>query len=108
MLTVGIKEIKNNPSIITKGVEDRDEYLFISKRGKPVAVAMSLENEVFDYGFKKWILIKAYKKGDLSLGQLSKALGQSYQDTMQMLSLLGIDVIDYNLDDDLETIEKFL
>jgi len=26
MLTVGIKEIKNNPSIITKGVEDKDEY----------------------------------------------------------------------------------
>ena len=108
MLTVGIKEIKNNPSIITKGVEDKDDYLFISKRGKPIAVAMSLDNEVFDYGFKKWILIKAYKKGDLSLGQLSKALNLSYIDTMKMLGTLGIDVIDYDLSDDLETIEKLL
>jgi predicted HTH domain antitoxin len=108
MLSVGIKEIKNNPSIITKGVEDKDNYLFISKRGKPIAVAMSLDNEIFDYGFKKWILIKAYKKGDLSLGQLAKALELSYIDTMQMLSTLGIDVIDYNLDDDLEAIEKLL
>jgi hypothetical protein len=66
MLSVGIKEIKNNPSIITKGVENNDEYLFISKRGKPIAVALSLNNEVFDYGFRKWVLIKAYKKGDLS------------------------------------------
>ena len=108
MLTAGIKEIKNNPSILTKGVEDSNEYLFISKRGKPIAVAMSLDNEVFDYGFKKWVLIKAYKKGDLSLGQLSKALGQSYQDTMQMLGLLGVDVIDYDLKDDMSTIEKLL
>lgn len=108
MLTIGIKELKNNPSILTKGVEDRDEYLFISKRGKPIAVAMSLDNEVFDHGFKKWVLIKAYKKGDLSLGQLSKALEQSYSDTMQMLGALGIAVIDYDLDDDMSTIEKLL
>ena len=108
MLTVGIKELKDNPSILTKGVEDRDEYLFISKRGKPIAVAMSLDNEVFDHGFKKWVLIKAYKKGDLSLGQLSKALEQSYSDTMQMLGALGIAVIDYDLDDDMSTIEKLL
>ena len=108
MLTIGIKEIKNNPSIITKGVEDRDNYLFISKRGKPIAVAMSLDNEVFEYGFKKWVLIKAYKKGDLSLGQLSKALNLSYLDTMKMLGVLGIAVIDYDLADEIETIEKFL
>jgi len=108
MLTIGIKELKNNPSILTKGVEDRDEYLFISKRGKPIAVAMSLDNEVFDHGFKKWVLIKAYKKGDLSLGQLSKALEQSYSDTMEMLGVLGVAVIDYDLDDELSTIEKLL
>jgi len=108
MLSIGIKEIKNNPSVITKGVEDKDNYLFISKRGKPIAVAMSLDNEIFDYGFKKWILIKAYKKGDLSLGQLAKALDLSYIDTMQMLGTLGIAVIDYDLDDDLEAIKKIL
>ena len=108
MLTIGIKEIKNNPSIISKGVENRDDYLFISKRGKPIAVAMSLDNEVFDYGFKKWVLLKAYKKGDLSLGQLSKALNLSYVDTMTMLGTLGFSVIDYDLEDDMSTIEKLL
>jgi len=106
MVTAGIKEIKTNPSIITKAVENSDEYLFISKRGKPIAVALSLDNKVFDHGFKKWILIQAYQKGDLSLGQLSKALNQSYTQTMEMLSLLNIDVIDYDLDDELQTLEK--
>ena len=108
MITAGIKEIKTNPSIITKAVENSDEYLFISKRGKPIAVALSLDNEIFNHGFKKWILIKAYKKGDLSLGQLAKVLGQPYMQTMEMLSTLNIDVIDYDLEDDLETIEKLL
>jgi len=108
MITVGIKELKNNPSILTKGVEDKNEYMFISKRGKPIALAMSLDNEVFEHGFKKWVLIKAYKKGDLSLGQLSKALEQTYQDTMMMLGALSIAVIDYELEDDLTTIERLL
>ena len=108
MLTAGIKEIQNNPSILTKGVADSEEYLFISKRGKPIAVAMSLENEIFDYGFRKWILISAYKKSDLSLGQLARALEQSQQETMQMLGVLGVDVIDYDLEDDLVTIEKLI
>jgi len=108
MLTAGIKEIKNNPSIITKLVENSDEYLFISKRGKPIAVALSLDNDIFDHGFKKWILIQAYKKGDLSLGQLSKALDQSYAKTMEMLSLLSIDVIDYDLEDDMQSINKLI
>jgi len=53
MISIGIKEIKNNPSLITKGVASEDEYIFISKRGKPIAMAISLENEIFDYGFKK-------------------------------------------------------
>ena len=44
---------------------------------------MSLDSEVFEYGFKKWILIKAYKKGDLSLGQLSKSLNISYLETIE-------------------------
>ena len=104
MVTIGLKELKNNPSILAKGVEDKDEYLFISKRGKPIALAMGLDNEVFEHGFKKWVLIKAYEKGDLSLGQLSKSLNKSYLDTMQMLSVLGIAVLDY----DMATIEKLL
>jgi len=106
MVTAGIKEIKINPSLITKALEDKDEYLFISKRGKPVAVALSLDNNIFDFGFKKWILIKAYKKGDLTLGQLSKSLKQSRMETVKMLSLLDIDVIDYDLDDDMQAIQK--
>ena len=42
------------------------------------------------------------------MGQLSKSLEQSYQDTMQMLGVLGVAVIDYDLEDDMLTIEKLL
>jgi len=105
MRTVGIKEIKSNPGIIAKTIE-KNEYLMISKRGKPIAVATSLDDDVFDHGLKNWLLIKAFKEGSLSLAQLSKALDKSYSETTDLLGLLKIPVLDYDLKDDLQTIES--
>lgn len=107
MQTVGIKEIKRNPGIISKTMEDH-QYLLISKRGKPIAVATSLDDEVFDLGLKKWILVKAFENGSLSLGQLSTALNKSYSETLKLLEILNIPALDYSLDDELETIEELL
>ena len=106
MVAVGIKEIKINPSVISKSINNSDEYIFISKRGKPIAVAMSLENEIFDFGLKSWVMIQAFKNGDLSLGQLSKALGKSYTETMELLGLLKIPLFDYDIESDLATLEE--
>ncbi|MCK5810630.1 MAG: type II toxin-antitoxin system Phd/YefM family antitoxin, partial [Cocleimonas sp.] len=107
MKSVGIKEIKTNPGIISKTIEDH-QYLLISKRGKPIAVATSLDDEVFDMGLKKWILLQAFKNGSLSLGQLSKALNQSYSKTLKLLELLKIPALDYDLEDELDTINGLL
>lgn len=107
MQSIGIKEIKSNPGIIAKTLEDH-QYLMISKRGKPIAVATSLDDEVFEHGLKKWLLIKAFKEGSLSLGQLSKALDKNYAETAELLSVLKIPVVDYDLKDDLPFIDKYL
>jgi len=107
MQSVGIKEIKSNPGIISKTVE-ADELLFISKRGKPIAVATALDDAVFEHGLKKWILIKAFEKGDLSLGQLAKSLNQSYSQTIDLLNTLKIPLLDYPLEDELKTVENLL
>lgn len=100
MHTLGIKEIKQNPGLISKAVEN-NELLFISKRGKPIAVATALDDEVFDFGLKKWILIKAFESGSLSLGQLVKSLNQSYSETLELLDMLKIPSLDYSLDDEM-------
>jgi hypothetical protein len=107
MQFVGIKEIKMNPAIISKAIEDH-QYLLISKRGKPIAIATALDDKVFDLGLKKWILIKAFENGSLSLGQLSCALYQSYTKTVKLLDLLNIPTLAYDLDDELDTIDSLL
>ena len=107
MQSVGIKEIKTNPAIISKAIENH-QYLLISKRGKPIAIATALDDKVFDFGLKKWILIKAFENGSLSLGQLARALEQSYEKTVKLLDLLRIPLLDYDLNDELDTIDSLL
>lgn len=103
MKSIGIKELKSNPGLISKTIEN-GEYLLISKRGKPIAIATSLDDEVLDMGLKKWILIDSFKRGALSLGQLSRALDIPYMETVKLLDLLKIPVLDYDLEDDLKTL----
>ena len=55
---------------------------------------------------KTFLLIDRYKNGDISLGQLSKAMDISKQKDMKLLSMMGIDIIDYNLNDDLKILNK--
>ena len=105
MRIAGIKEIKTNPGLISKAVED-NQYLLISKRGKPIAIATSLDDEVFDVGLKKWLVIQAFKTGGLSLGQLSRALDKTYTETTNLLKLLNIPLLDYDLDDEMDVIDS--
>ena len=104
MKAVGIKELKTNPGLISKAIES-DDYLLISKRGRPNSIPTSLDNGGLDFVLKKWLLIQAYSKGNLSLGQLASALDQSYSKTLKLLGTLGIPTLDYDLDDELDTIE---
>lgn len=105
MQMAGIKEIKTNPGLISKAVEN-NEYLLISKRGKPIAIATALDDEVFDLGLKKWILIQAFKNGSLSLGQLSRSLDKTYTETTELLNVLNIPLLDYDLEDEMDVVDS--
>ncbi len=105
MQMAGIKDIKMNPGLISKAVENH-QYLLISKRGKPIAIATALDDRVFDIGLKKWLLIQAFKNGDLSLGQLSRALDKTYTETTRLLHLLEIPTLDYDLADEMDVIDQ--
>ena len=102
---IGIKEIKNNPGLPPQAVEN-NEYLLISKRGKPIAIATALDDEVFDLGLKKWILIQAFKNGSLSLGQLSRSLDKTYTETTELLNVLNIPLLDYDLEDEMDVVDS--
>jgi len=107
MQSVGIKDLQVNPAILTKSLEN-NELSLITKRSKPIGLAISFDEDIVTNGLKNTLLINSFKNGDLSLGQLSKALGKNRSDTMKLLSMMGVDVVDYDLDEDLEVIKEFL
>lgn len=107
MQTIGIKELQTNPAILTRSLES-DEYTMITKRSKPIGMAFSFDDAIVTDGLKTALMVDAYKKGYLSLGQLSKALVISQERAMKVLSLMGVDVIDYDFEDDMKFVNNFL
>jgi predicted HTH domain antitoxin len=103
MQTVGIKALKTNPSALSKAFDSRDTLL-ITRRGEPIGIAAPFDERLLDLGFTRWIALRAFQSGDLSLGQVAKAFDKSKQDMLPLLSRLGIAVADYDLAEDLETI----
>ena len=107
MQTVGIKDLQVNPARLTKALEAH-EYTLITKRSKPLGIAIAFDDNVLTDGLKTALMIDAYQKSLLSLGQLSKALSLSQKESMKLLSLSGIAVIDYDFEDELEELDSFL
>ena len=105
MQTIGIKDLQINPATLTKALEAH-EYTLITKRSKPLGIAFSFDDKVVTEGLKTALMIDAYEKSLLSLGQLSQSLDISKMEAMKMLSLSGIDVIDYDLRDELEYLDS--
>ena len=107
MQTIGIKELQTNPALLTRSLE-ADEYTMITKRSKPIGMAFSFEDTIVTDGLKTALMIDAYKKGYLSMGQFASALNINHEEGMKLLSMMGIDVIDYDFEDDMKFMDSFL
>jgi predicted HTH domain antitoxin len=103
MQTVGIKELKNNPSILSKTF-DRHDYLLITRRGQPIGIASAFDDQVLDLGYRKWVAIRSFQAGDLSLGQVARVFDKNKLEMMRLLSELGVPLADYDLQEDLDTL----
>jgi len=107
MQTIGIKDLQINPAILTRSLE-AEEYTMITKRSKPIGLAISFDDKIVTEGLKTALMADAYKNGYLSLGQVAKALDLPKEKTMKMLSTLGLDVIEYDFEDDMKSMDSFL
>jgi predicted HTH domain antitoxin len=107
MQTIGIKDLQINPAILTRSLE-ADEYTMITKRSKPIGLAISFDDKIVTEGLKTALMVDAYKNGYLSLGQVAKALDLDKEKTMKLLSVMGLDVIDYDFNDDMDGLKSFL
>jgi predicted HTH domain antitoxin len=106
MQSIGIKDLQLNPAILTRSLE-ADEYTMITKRNKPIGIAFSFDDMIITDGLKTALMVDAYKKGLLSLGQTAQALQIEQKKLLKLLSTMGIEVIDYDFADDLKFLDSF-
>jgi len=109
MKTVAIRDLKNNPSNMTKYLQN-NETVFITKHSKPIGVTIPLNDDTLSLGLKKAVAIEQYKNGLISLGKMAEFLEISKKEARSLLNTLGIDWLDYSkeeLEDEVETIKKY-
>lgn len=94
MQTVAIRDLKNNPSNMTKYLEN-NESVFITKHSKPIGITLPLNDDTLSIGLKKVVAIEQYKNGLISLGKMAEFLEIDKDEAMSLLNRLGIDWLDY-------------
>jgi len=105
MKTVVLNE--NNINLFNTVYTPDDNYTLVINHGKPVGLFTSFTNDILKSGLMQWLVLKAFQTGDISLGQLSKQMQLSLTETIDFLGNMNIPVVDYDLDDDLQTIENW-
>jgi len=98
MHTMAIRDLKNNPSNMTKYLEN-NETVFITKHSKPIGVTIPLNDDTLSVGLKKVVAIEQYKEGMISLGKMAEFLEINKKEAMQLLNRLGIDWLAYEKED---------
>jgi len=107
MNSLGIKDLQTNPANLTRAL-DAHEYTLITKHSKPIGIALSFDDEILSSGLKTALLFDAYESSAISLGQFCNALTISKKQAMKMISLMNIDIVDYEFNDDMKIINKLL
>ena len=80
----------------------------ITKRGKPIGIATSFNDDALHHGLIESMVLKAFNQGDISLGQLSKSLKLTKRETMKYLEIVNIPLTDYDFKEELKNVEEFL
>ena len=98
MHAIAIRELRNNPSSLTHSLE-QNEYVFITKHGKPIGVAVPLTDENLQIGLTRATALQAWRNGDISLGKMAELLAMDKQELRSLLSGMGLPIIDYPIDE---------
>lgn len=110
MQSVAIRDLKNNPSNMTKYLEN-GESVFVTKHGKPIGITIPLNDDVMSMGIKKAVALEQYKQGLISMGKMAEFLSISKKDAMKLLNDLNIEWIEYSqeaLDKEMKILEDLV
>jgi len=109
MQTIAIRDLKINPSNMTKYLE-KNESVFITKHSKPIGITLPLNDDTLSIGLKNVVALEQYQHGLISLGKMAEFLEISKKEAMSLVNRLDIDWLAYNeeeLDTQLDTARKY-
>jgi predicted HTH domain antitoxin len=86
----------------------QNEFLLITQQEQPLGILIPFSSHLIEQGLVHWLAIKAFESGDLTLGQLAKTLNKTKSELLDTLDKLGISIADYDLVEDLDTIETLM
>ncbi len=98
MHSIAIRELRNNPSNLTRSLEE-DRYVFITKHGKPIGVAIPLNDDNLRFGLTRATALQAWKKGDISLGKMAEILQMDKSVLREVLADMNLLTLDTEVSD---------
>jgi len=104
MKALGIKKLEKNPEQLRLLLE-QNEFLLITQQEQPLGMLIPFSSHLVAQGLVDWLAIKAFESGDLTLEQVAKALNKTKSEMLDTLDKLSISIADYDLAEDLDTIE---
>jgi len=106
MKSVTLRDIKNNPAIMTKYLAE-GESVFLTKHGKPIGITLPLSDNIINQNLKEILFFDLYKKGEISFGKLAEFLGVRKNKLRKMFISLDMPIIDYKANEVIEELEAF-
>ena len=95
MYSVAIRDLKNNPSNMTKYLE-KGHSVFVTKHGKPLGITIPFSEEMLSMGMLKAVALEQYRQGVISVGKMAELMGISKQEAITLLGDLNIDWTGYD------------
>ena len=106
MHSVTIREIKNNPAVMTSQLENGNS-VFLTKHGKPIGITLPLNDNMIDQSIKEILFFDLYKKNEISFGKLAEFLGVKKTKLRKMFNALDMPIIDYKVSEVKEELKAF-
>ncbi len=108
MKALRIKKLERHPEQLRLLLEQNEFLLITTQQEQPLGMLIPFSSHLVEQSLVDWLAIKAFESGDLTLGQLAKALNKTKSEMLDTLDKLSISIADYDLAEDLDTIENLI
>ena len=107
MYSIAIRELRNNPANLTQALKENN-YVFITKHGKPIGVTIPLTDENLNFGLTRATALQAWRNGDISLGKMAEMLQMEKSELRKILSDMHLPIINTSKQEAQQEAEQLL